>query len=215
MPSESASPATTGVGRWWIAVGCALVAAVPLGWLLSYGAALVAMLGLYFFALFGIILGGVMFRMAAPVRPIPTYQLRLGAGIVVVFCWCLSMAVEVHEFPTDKANQAVEQTPMLPEGQNVTEFRQHVADFVRETLRRDYGSSGFWGYARWVLASSKMHLEVETLKRPIVLKSVHYRWWWGFRAIASIGFLAFGVYAVVQPLSGTKDPAGAANPPKN
>ncbi len=124
------------------------------------------------------------------------------------------MGIEVHEFPTDKADQAAKAVPILPDGMDITGFKDHVAQFVRDTLREDHGSSGFFGYARWILASSRMELEVETVTRPIVLRSIHHRFWWAFRVLASIVFLWFAMFAVVRPLTGMSDPAGVANPQK-
>lgn len=212
IPTESATPAATNVGRWWIAVLSALVLAIPLGWLLSYGAALVALLGLYFFALFGIILGGLMYRIASPVRPIPNTLVIAGVTIVTLFCWGISMGLEVYEFPTDKADQAAQKVPILPDEMDVTDFKNHVATFVRDTLRENHGGSGFIGYARWVISSSRMELEVETIEKPIILQSIQYKSWWAFRVLASIAFMWFAIYAVVHPLKGIDDPAGAANP---
>jgi hypothetical protein len=205
--SESPSQA-----RWWCAVLAGAIVSLPLAWLLSFGAALVALLGLFFFSLFGLVIGAVMFRIGAAARPLPKGVVRLGTAIVVTLCWGLAMEIEVQQFPTDKAAYAIGIVSPLPDGVDRDAFQNSVAQFVRDTLANDYGSSGFFGYARWILASSRMEYKVETMKYPIVLRPVQYRWWWGIRVVASIAMLWFGMYSMVAPLSGTVDPAGSSNP---
>jgi len=195
--------------RWWGAVFAGLVVSVPLGWLLSYGAALVALLGLFFFALFGLVIGAVMYRFGAPARPIPKHQVSLGAAVVVAFCWCLAMTIEVHEFPTDRGNAALRDVSPLPDGMTAAEFKKNVADFVRNTLVENYGGHGFVGYARWILASSRMEYPVETMTNPIVIKATQYRWWWVVRVVLTIVMLSFGILAQVLPLARSADRAPA------
>ncbi len=200
----------SGLVRWWTGVAVALVVCLPLGWLLSYAAALVAFLGLFFFSLFGLIIGAIMYRFGVTVRPIPKIHLRVGAGLVVALCWSLSMGIEVHDFASDKASYAVTKVEPLPEGKSPEQVRDDIARYVRETLERDYGGSGLLGYAKWILLSSEMQYQPVTMKQPIVLKSIQYRWWWVIRVVLSIILLSFSVYAQISPLSGLTDPAGAS-----
>lgn len=186
---------------------------LPFAWLLSYGAALMALLGLFFFALFGLVIGAVAYRFGVTVRPIPITHIRAGTAIIVFTCWSLSFAKEVRDFPMDKANAAIVVVRPLPDGMTADEFKVDVARFVKRTLAEEYGGGGL-GYAWWVLSSSRMEYPVETMKHPIVLRPVQYRWWWGIRVVLSIVFLWYGVYSQVSPLSGMIDPAGVANPPK-
>jgi len=197
--------------RWWWAVFAGLVVSVPLGWLLSYGAALVALLGIFFFTLFGLVIGAVMYRFGAPARPIPKSQVSLGAAVVVAFCWCLAMTIEVHEFPTDRANAALRQVSPLPDGVTGVQFKQDVADFVRDTFAQKYGGFGFFGYARWILASSRMEYPVETMTSPIVIKSIQYRWWWIIRVVLTVVMLSFGILAQVLPLARPPDHVAVSN----
>lgn len=186
--------------RWYVAVVAGAIVSLPLGWLLSYGAALMALLGLFFFALFGLLIGAVMYRVAAPARPITSIHIKTGVAVVVLFCWGLAMAKEVHDFPGDKANYALEKVAPLPDGITPDAFRADVRRFVRRTLTEQYGGSGVLGYTRWVLSSSRMEYTVETMTRPIVLRAVQHRWWWAVRVVLSIFLLGFGINSVVGPL---------------
>ena len=206
-------PPAVGGPRWWAGVAAATVVSMPFAWLLSYGAALMTLLGLFFFALFGLVIGAVAYRFGVSVRPIPITHIRVGTAIIVLTCWSLSFAKEVRDFPTDKANAAIGVVRPLPDGMTADDFKADVASFVKRTLAEEYGIGGL-GYAWWVLSSSRMEYPVETMKNPIVLRPVQHRWWWGIRVVLSIVFLWFGVYSQVSPLSGMTDPAGVANPPK-
>ena len=191
--------------RWWAAVVAGAIVSLPLGWLLSYGAALVALLGLFFFALFGLVIGAVMYRVGAPARPVSSGRLIGGIVLVVVVCWGLAMWKEVRDFPGDKAAYALRKVAQLPEGVSAEQFVSNVDRFVRRTLTEEYGGSGFLGYARWVIASSRMEYHVETRKEPIEFKAVQYRGWWIVRVILSIGLLTFGIHAQVAPLERATD----------
>ena len=115
-------------------MAAATVVSVPFAWLLSYGAALMALLGLFFFALFGLVIGAVAYRFGAPVRPIPITHIRIGTAIIVLICWCLSFAKEARDFPTDKANVAIGVVHPLPDGMTANEFKADVASFVKVAL---------------------------------------------------------------------------------
>jgi len=199
--SAAADRRASAARRWWAAVGAGAIASLPLGWLLSYGAALMALLGLFFFALFGLVIGAVMCRVAAPARPILMSHIKAGVGVVVLICWSLSMAKEVHDFPIDKANYALASVSPLPEGTSPEGFKEDVKRFVRDTLTKECGSSETIGYARWTLTSSRMEYPVATMKKPIVLKSVQYKGWWAARVVLSVVLLSFGIYVQVAPLA--------------
>ena len=210
----TSEPRRVGIVRWWSAVVAGVAVSLPLGWLLSYGAALIMLLGVFFFLLFGLVIGAVMCRVAAPARPLPVARIRFGVVVVVSVCWGVSFAVEVAEFPGDKAKEAIGRVAVLPDGMTVEAFKTDVERFVRGILKDKYGGSGALGYARWVLSSSRMDYPVETMRHPIQLRPVQHRWWWAIRVLLSIVLLWSGIYAVVGPLSRLTDPAGAARPPE-
>jgi len=204
------APTPRGSMRWWWGVGAGLAASVPLGWLLSYGAALMALLGLFFFALFGLVIGAVIYRVSASCRPLPKSHIAAGTAVVVAFCWGLSYWKEVHDFPMDKAREAAGRVSPLPAGMTREMLLEDVAGFVRSELGK-HGWGG-WGYAKWVMSSSEMKYEVATMAKPVVLRPVQYKWWWFARIVLSMVMLWFGVYSQVGPLSGMKDPPGASKP---
>lgn len=205
-----AHPAATACGRAGRRGGIRMVvagmaASLPLGWLLSYGAMLPAMLGLFFFALFGLVIGATMYRVGARHRPMSIGRLRAGVGLIVAFCWGTSMYFEVREFPSDKAREALHRVPMLPDGMTRSELLHDVERQVRETLKRDHGGDGFFGYAHWALTRSRIEYRVATVDKPVVLTSVQNKGWWAARVVLSVVLLWFGVRAQVLVLARATD----------
>lgn len=191
--------------RWVGAVGGGFLVSLPLGWLLSYGAALPFMLGLFFFALFGLLIGAVMFRIGLPARPVSLVPLKIGVGIVVVICWGLSIVIEAHDFPASRAHALLGDIWPLPDGMTGADIKKDIAEFARKTLRKDHGGDGVLGYFRWVVASSHMEYHVETMRNPVVLKPPQHRWWWVMRVLLSLILLTFGVYTQAAALARRAD----------
>lgn len=217
---ESAATTTTvaashrsGMGRWCVGVLAGLIVSLPLAWLLSLGVALPMLLGVFFFALFGLVIGAVMYRLASPARPIERTAIRLGTAAVVLWCWTTAYAMEVYDFPDDRAEYALKKVPKLPDGVTREEFLADVAQFVRDQLTARHGDADLWGYTRWVVAGGRMEYRVSTLKRPIVLPGIQSRYPFLARLLLSMGMLWFGVYGQVAPLAGRLDPPGASRPP--
>src|SRR3990172_853649 len=73
--------------RWWCATAAGTVVSLPLAWLLSYAAMLPFYLGLFFFMLFGLVIGAVAFRVAAPGRPYHRFAVLAGTTLIVGVCW--------------------------------------------------------------------------------------------------------------------------------
>src|SRR5438045_327140 len=112
MSYESNIPTSKNI--LWALVGGVFVGLL-LGWLLAYLAVLPAMLGLIFFALAGMVIGYLMFRIGQPAAPVPVIQLwgmAIAAGAIV---WCTELAVECDMLP-DQVKLSIES--MLPEALN-------------------------------------------------------------------------------------------------
>ncbi|MHC4091457.1 MAG: hypothetical protein ACYSVY_14500 [Planctomycetota bacterium] len=185
--------------RWGVAVLAAAGLGLPLGWLLCYGALLPFFLGLFFFLLFGLLLGAVMYRLGGPARPLARGRLVLGTVVVVAVTWTVSMLVEGYDFPSQMADKAISQHRRLPEGVTTQTFRRESAADVARHLREQYAPGGAIGYMRWALSSSRLDRGVGQLRKPY--QAAQYRWWWALRVVLSIGLLAFGIHSQVGPLT--------------
>lgn len=177
--------------RWWVGVLAASIMAIPLGWLLSFGAALPAFLGLFFFTLFGLVIGSMAFRIAAPARPIAKSSAFAGTCLLVMLTLAISIVREAIDFPQDMAEQAIGKTTNLG-GQSPAEFRDAVARAVAQIVETNHPPGGVIGYIRWVITDGKIgKSESELLTKTL---TVPYRGaWWIIRELLATALLVFGI----------------------
>lgn len=191
-------------GRWWRGVLVGSVVALPLAWLLSYAAALPFYLGLFFFMLFGLMIGAAVYRVAAPGRPFAKGPLLAGTTLLVAMTFGLSLWKEAKDFPSDVARRVVERAKDLG-GKTAGEYRDAVAEDVRTLLSSRYGPGATWGYIRWVLTKGEFGKgELATIEKAVTLPGGQTRAWWAFRVVASMALLAFGIASQTLTLQATK-----------
>jgi len=192
---------TTSLGstaRWWLAVVVGLVVSMPLAWLLSYAAPLPFFLGIFFFALFGLLIGAAMHRIASPGRPYGRAVLVVGTTVVVVVGWTASMLKEGRDFPMDMAVKVGNRTRDIGD-RTIGEYRAVVADEVRSFLRERYPPGGTIGYVRWVLTSGELKKgQITHVHRT--LEPAQRGFTWAARVVLSIALFAFGVGSQTLPL---------------
>ena len=192
--------------RWWIGVAGGLLVSFPLSWLLSYAAALPFFLGLFFFALFGLVIGAVVHRIASPGRPHPLPDVLVGTILIISVGWTISLVMESRGLPRDLAKDAANRTRDL-EGRTHAEYLDHVAGQVRGYLREHYPPGGTIGYVRWVFASGEFKKgDLDGVQRT--LRQPQRRWWWVMRVVLSIALYAFGIGSQTWLLRLPADPAG-------
>jgi len=191
-------------GRWLVAVGVGAVSAVPLGLLLSYAATLPFFFGLFFFALFGLIVGAITHRVAAPARPYDKATLILGTTGLVLLAWTISLAKVARDFPADMSEMASQRTLDLGD----RDRRAYLVDVeaqVVQYLREHHPPGGSLGYVRWVLSDGVLPrgsiAGVQT-----ALEVHHRRVTWAVRVMLSLGLLAFGVGSQTLSLRLDEDP---------
>lgn len=187
---------------------------VPIAWLLSYAAALPFFLGLFFFMLFGLMIGAAAFRVAASSRPYPTLTLVLGTTLIVATTWGLSLVKEARDFPGDVAKRVSMRTRDIG-GRRVADFRSAVAADVRKLFAERYGPGQVWGYVRWVLTNGELKRgELPTLNKAVSIPAAQTSGWWAFRVVASVALLGFGVSSQTlllrMPAEGSRPPTSKA-----
>lgn len=176
---------------------------VPIGCLLSYAAALPNFIGVFFFALLGLVVGAIVFRIASPNRPFPKFSVISGTTAVTAIIWTSSIVKEALDFPTDMGQVAASQTRDLG-GRSLSEFRNEFASQVRGHLRTQYPPGGTVGYVRWVLTSGELKKgDTELIQRAMHVPQAKIGW--AIRVVISGGLLAFGVASQTLPLSTPSD----------
>lgn len=180
-------------GRWWWGIGVGSLVSLPLAWLLSYGAALPFFLGLFFFMLFGLMIGAAVYRVAAPGAPYAKLQLLLGTTFLVVLTFGTSLWKEARDFPEDVARKVTSRTRDIG-GRTAEEFRTAVANDIRALLADRYGPGSNWGYIRWVLTNGEINRgDLPTVEKGVSMPAAQVKVWWAFRVVASMGLLGFGI----------------------
>jgi len=190
-PVEFAVSRETSSARWWWATAAGVIVSLPFAWLLSYAAALPFYLGLFFFMLFGLVIGAVTYRLAAPGRPYGRFAVLAGTTLIVGVCWTTSLVKESTDFPVDLAADAVGRARDIGQ-RSVEEYRAAVADEVRGFLSDHYPPGGVVGYVRWILLSGEMKKgEIPSFDQT--LRRTPARLGWAIRVVLSIGLLGFAV----------------------
>lgn len=206
-PTPTAVPTTRSgsPARWWMAVALGAIVSMPLAWLLSYAAMLPFFIGLFFFALFGLIIGAVMHRVASPGRPYNRTALVVGTTMIVAAGWIASIVKESRDFPGDMAVETANRTRDIGD-RSVEEYRAAVADEIRHFLRKHYPPGGTFGYIRWVVTSGELKKgQIENVSRT--LRRSQRKSWWAIRVILSIALFGFGIGSQTLPLRLASEPA--------
>ncbi|UCD27520.1 MAG: hypothetical protein JSV03_10400 [Planctomycetota bacterium] len=136
--------------RIWLSliVGCAL--ALPAGWLLATLAVLPMFLGLFFFLLFGLLIGAIMFRFGRAARPAPRSKLIAVGCMASLVVWAVALVTEYRNFPTDAAKAVRDSFPSRSFVKTDLErIRHETHRHVLKQLKEDYSPGGFVGYLRW------------------------------------------------------------------
>ena len=189
--------------RWWCATVAGTIVSLPFAWLLSYAAALPFYLGLFFFMLFGLVIGAVMFRVGAPGRPYRRFAVLAGTTFIVAVCWTLSLVKESRDFPTDIADDIVRRSRDIGR-LSVDDYRTAVTEEVRTFLREHHPPGGMVGYVHWMLLEG----EIKKGAIPSFNQALHRspaRWGWAIRVVLSIALLAFAIGSQTLPLSRASD----------
>jgi hypothetical protein len=195
------TPTTT--PRLALATLVALLLGLPVGWLLAALSLLPFFLGLFFFTLFGLLLGAVLYRVARPVAPVSAAA-AFGAGAVVVLAvWFLALLIEAHNLPSDARAFFIEShKTMTPE--SLARAKAELPDRARQFLRDRYPPGGFIGYVRWAGSSGELPLGKTNTGLPVLFRLRQGPRAWIVRVILSAFLLAFGVLSQVMGL--TRDP---------
>ncbi len=184
--------------RFWLAVLAAGVLSLPFCWLLSFAALLPFYLGLFFFALFGLPIGALVFRISSPGGPYRPSTVVAGTTVLVLGVWSVSIIKESRDLPWDMAEKAIKITPDL-DGRTPQQFRNNVASEVRAHIGTNFPPGGVLGYVRWALSGGTLKKgELASVDASMTFSQTRYIF--AIRMALSVGLLAFGVASQTWPL---------------
>ena len=214
---------------WALVLGCVL--AVPVGWVLATLILLPALLGLFFYMLFGLLVGAFVYRVASPVMPIPRpTAFALGIAVTLVI-WCVSLVGEYCNvrgyslyrygedgfawYPVDgDAMRTVRGSlsgSFLPE--RVAELRDKTREGFLKELREKYPPGGFIGFLRWS-AVGKKPIDIPRVFGPSTqeCKPKQRGGFWLFRLAISLVLLGGAVVSQTLGLAASPQPPPEPDP---
>jgi len=199
---------------------------------LGYLALLPFFLGVFFFLLLGLIPGAVLFRFGHPIRPLSSRRIWGAAVPVVLVTWLVAGYVESRALPGHVAVKVRNSiSGGFPPGYSRAALERHVANWVGDYLRREYGSAGLLAYVRWagsrgrieipqgniVLSDSRGAADPTTvtlqLSRPAVHQLQQPALLWCVRVIGSLLMLMLSMTLQLSPLRKAEPPTTGADGP--
>ncbi len=181
-----------------------VVASILAYTLLSYALSLIAMLGLFFFMLFGLIIGAAMYRSANKSSLVPRSRAILATALVSFVCWSIAVTKEAVEYPDDFVNAAIENDKIRKPRGKVGEIRDELREFIHEYMKTEYPPGGILGYFQMVATGGTVQLELSTEIRTIPIKPRVSPLVWWIRVLVAIVLLYVSIWSQVSLL--TKPP---------
>lgn len=176
----------------WVGALAGAIVAAPLSWLLGDAAYLPFFLGLFFFTLFGLVIGAVTYRIAGSGRPYRSSTVRLVTTLLVLFALTGSIVKESSGFADDVIDDLLQNPRTQLGDRNVAQFKDDVRGEVRDFLKNSYAPGGLIGYLRWVVDSGEIsETDLASANSPIVWPQRKLIWM--IRVFLAAGLLAFGI----------------------
>lgn len=170
------------------------------GWAFSHLSNLLVFLGLFFFVLFGLIMGATINRLLTQFAPLSKPVIVLLGMVFVLVSWWGALVLEASYYPGDALAFCNHHYRRLAPDVTYEQQREAVLAQATEHLKENYGSSGTLAYLRWGLASGEVSLTVPGRSTPAVFTLRQQRGWLWLRLAASLILLCFGVFSQLKRL---------------
>lgn len=182
--------------------------------LLTWALSLMFMLGLFFFMLFGLLVGACMFRFGSGTRPLPRRGLIAVTALVALVGWFTAIGKECVDFPDDFVERAVSppayqrQRVYVPPGSGEYEkVRAQVRTFIGEHLARTYPPGGALGYLRYTWSGDAIELDIPNQPRKVTIMPRVAPWVWWVRVLLALPLYFLTMYSVTSGLARLPDAA--------
>lgn len=196
--------------RWCLHLLAALTIMNFNGWGFSYLGNLIFYLGLYFFPLFGLIMGAAIFRFLEPLRPM-SRPVIVGVGMVfVLVSWCGALDLEATYVPKNTYAYYIGKFKRLPDGMTGKEVESKIQDAARKFLTENYDSDGAVAYLAWAMSDGTMEIPVIDRDKTTTYSRPQRRVGLWIRLGASLVLLVFGVFSQLVGLQ--RSPSTASGP---
>ena len=209
---EQAGILPPGDGSIWRALLGGLIVAALLSWfLLSAGLSLPFMLGVFFFMLFGLIVGSVMFRCGQACRPVAKPKIIVATALVSLVCWGIALGREAIEFPDDFVDKALTKVYIPPNGYE--KVVHELQAFIKDYLEKEYPPGGPLGYIRHAAVGRPIEVNIDSQPKVVTIKPMTRAWTWWTRTVLSLVLFFVATYAIASDLAKDRRPLKSARRP--
>lgn len=214
MNAEQTVTSTTADHREVLAKSGVVIAliGVPFMILLMYCAWLPVMMGMYFFILGGLLLGGIWYRLARKIRPAPSAAVYIAFFSVLTFWLAVYLGSEYYVKPWHMARDLADASTLHVGVNSPAEKQQRydeAAAHVHKVLS-GYGP-GPIGYLVWNAVDGRMPPMPQYGGSPVALPQRQL--YWILRIVASAVLLAYGLRLQVKDLARPEEPPAPAGEP--
>lgn len=188
---------------------------LALGTALAYLSSLPFFLGLFFYLMFGLVIGAVVYRLGASHRPMKTPAVWTVGLATAGLTWLTSLVVEYAGLPGDAAEEVLKSIPGRLDDKEREVLRRETRQFVLSSFsgRQVEGSMldmarAFPAYVRWVVTDGKLSCPqvYYDSKHTIELGSRRRGWLWAVRSILALVLVSFTIMSQVVGLRRPETP---------
>ena len=171
-----------------------------------------AMLGLFFFMLFGLLIGACMFRFGAGGRPFARGPVVAISLVVALVGWGCALYKEALDFPSDFVGAAIKKV-YIPKGKGeYVAMVKELDGFVADHLREHYPPGGVAGYFQMAAAGDSIVVDLPNQPRRFTMRARVPAWQWWTRGGLALVLLFWTTYSVVAGLTKATDrPRGGSS----
>ena len=200
--------------RWWLGTLAGIATGLLLSALLSYAALLPFYLGLFFFLLFGLMIGAAVYRVAHVARPLPVGPLIIGTTAVALITFIAALQFEWMQLGRHCGNWTIKQVRQLPPDRTADDIKHHASHAMTTHLAEQYPPGRLLGYVRWAATNGSFRFDAPPGTHPAKLS---YRLsqsspGWIFRVTFCLSLLLAGVFSQTWPLRHPESPAAEDDP---
>ncbi|MCG3137323.1 MAG: hypothetical protein HJJLKODD_01167 [Phycisphaerae bacterium] len=166
---------------------------------------LLGYIGLFFYALFGLIMAAAWHRLLQRWQPLSKARIALVGFFLIVIPWCGALVLETSYLPKDALFRYKEKIRYLPPGLTEEQINLDVPRQIEKYLADRYESTGVLRYLQWAVDDGRLPMTVPGRTKPIVFYLQQHKLGFKIRLVLSMGLLAYAVFVVLTQLNQPKN----------
>lgn len=168
-------------------------------WAFSHLGNLLYYLGLFFFALFGLIMGAALFRLLSLFPRLPALAIYGTGAAFVLIAWAGGLVLEASYFREDCYDTYAVKIIRITPSETPAEARERIALEAGDHLARLHPAAGTLAYIRWGLTESVIRFDVPGRTQTVEYRLAQGRRGFAARLVLSLFLLSFAVFSQLRP----------------